>query len=454
MLITLLQPRYPYGGGRIYLPGSLMNLGSRLLGMGIRVLFFDLNVTNLWRPEVRVALLASDFVGFTVIGTPYIPSVLKDIRTLRDHGFRAPILLGGEGITRLRHEQFRGLVRELGDVRQICNDAELAETLDLSHACLPDMYWVSMMPMLNSLDPHLRLQYLSREFCLFLSQGCAFRCRFCAAAKGRRERYRDLRPLVEEVEGICDFLSANRHPTLRVYLSNLDLMQTPEALHEYLRIVWGCAQARDIRVEARGLATTRCFVRATDKNPELLSALRHYGLRRIGFGVDGADLEVWKREGKGHNSLDDAKRAIRLACEADIIPEVLMVTGFPEDSLPAMARSVAYSLRQALNGVVVRPYLGKAGAPGSDQWSDPSIARTFLADPQRFQQLDYAMFGSSTTHPDRLQRFFANASYAAIIAGCSILNGEATPPLLPTNGSSGIRQWLARTWNQHMPMDR
>ena len=73
MKIDLVQPRHNYapkeGVGHIYMPTSLLTVGARLLNAGVDVTFHDENTKPL---EV-----SSDYVGFNLLGAPYIPEVIK-----------------------------------------------------------------------------------------------------------------------------------------------------------------------------------------------------------------------------------------------------------------------------------------------------------------------------------------------------------------------------------------
>ncbi|MDR0860332.1 MAG: hypothetical protein LBO09_05150 [Candidatus Peribacteria bacterium] len=41
--------------------------------------------------------------------------------------------------------------------------------------------------------------YLTKEFSIYLSQGCKYNCQFCQACKNTKERYRDLSLLEKEL---------------------------------------------------------------------------------------------------------------------------------------------------------------------------------------------------------------------------------------------------------------
>ena len=455
MTIVLLQPKYPHGGNQTYLPGSLMNLGSRLLVAGYEVEVFDLNQASLDSPTTRQRIRKADVIGITILGTPYIPVVILLVTELRKMGCEQRILIGGEGVLRISHRDFIRLFDGQGDVVQAYTDADIVRALGLRLLRLPDMFETSTRPMLQQLtDTELR-RYLTREFCLFLSYGCIYNCHFCAAAKDMRERYRNMDALRDEVEYICEFLARIGHPTLEIYLSNLDILQSAPALEESLALVCGVASAHGIELVARGLATTHFTCHALHRDPNILNRLRRLGLRTIGFGADGADIRVWARENKKHNTLEELDEAVNATREAGMTPEILMVTGFPEDDLQAMFAAYRYSLSRARHGAIIRPYLGKQGAPGSKTWSDDRVlVESYLKDPERFRLLDYSMFASSITHPHRAQRWLANVSYAALLLTMSFMTRYTTAPLIPVPRNGGLTRLFARIFNAIVPADR
>ncbi len=340
MTVTLFQPRYPHGKSQTYLPGGLMNLGSRLLNAGIDVSFFDLNLAKLDAPHVLSSLAQSGVVGFSVLGHPYIPEVIGNIKALRALGFSQKVLVGGEGVARLQVVDFLRWFGALGDVVQIRNikaepkhgiveDADLRNALGLSG--LASQFDTSMVPMLRRLSEPMLRAYLTNEFSLFMSNGCKFGCEFCGAAKDRREQYRTLLSLRHEIEYICGYFQSIGHRELRVYLSNLDAFQNPEELEPRLEMIADTCRRHNVTPHIRCLATSRCTFQAVESDHELPKRLYSSGLRIVAFGADGADEETWRRENKMHNKLSEINDVIVMMREAGILVELLMVIGFQKD---------------------------------------------------------------------------------------------------------------------------
>lgn len=459
--IVLFQPRYPYGKNQIYMPTGVLNLGARLFEASHDVAFFDLNFTGFDSSEVQEAVDGADTLGFTVLGAPYVPEVVANIRTLRQQGCQLPILIGGQGVARMRPQDFARWFANLGDVRQVRNDDDLA----LEFGRLPSAYATSIVPLLHQLPWSQVEAYVAREFSLFLSQGCKFSCGFCMACKGMAEEYRERRALLRDVAFFCHVLKGLGKDRLKLYLSNLDAFQTPKKLEEALAGIAGICREIGIEPEIRCLATSQCTFEACVADRNLARRLKSYGLVMVAFGADGSDEEVWTKEGKVHNSADDLAWCIKHMQHAGITVELLMVIGFPHEGIRTMAKNLWYCLLQTAQGGIPRPYLAKSVGP-SGRWPGAKFRRSeekvtdsdnrvqaLLASPERLYALDFAALGSVVTHPVMWQRWASNCTYLPIIGLLAPFGKCPTSPILP-QGVPGVPQWFARLWNRLVPFDR
>jgi hypothetical protein len=453
MNIALFNPAYPYGKPQAYLPGGLANLLSRLLAAGVDGSLTDLNFASFTDETVGVRLSACQAIGFSVLGAPYIPAVIGYIRQLRELGYLQPILVGGEGISRVAQADFQAWFGDLPDVRQIRHDLDLQQSLGIRLGSLPAESVTSMVPALELLTLEERTRYFTGELCLQLSRGCAFSCSFCGADRGKKETYRTLDTLEREVDFICSHLQAISHPRLEVYVSNLDAFQTPELLEQSLAVIWQSASRHGITTAIRGLATSKCTFRAVENDPGLLGRLYGYGLRTVAFGADGASEATWKAQNKRHNVMNELLRSILAVRKAGIGVEILMVIGFPGEKLKDMLLNFWFSIGQAFGGAVVRPYLAKEYIPTGNWKDDDPLVLAFRKDPNLLICLDFAALGSRWTHPDPLQRWLSNATYLLIIGLLTPFGRCVTSPLLAVPpGGWGRRAALAV--NRMVPFDR
>ena len=441
MNTLLIQPRYPHGGKRqTYMPYGMMNFASRLIAAGVQVQIFDLNLDELNERDV----LWADVVSIAVLGTPYIVGAIELVQKLRSGGFTGQILVAGQGVARFNRVAFDQLFS--GRAIQAHEEFEFTQIFVVS---LPDQEVTSVEGALKMLSPERRASYLSQEFPLYLSQGCRFNCDFCAAAKHRREQYRDLTVLAEEIDYIASELERIGHYKFEAYLSNLDTFQNPDQLENALKVIHERCQRSGIEVRLRCLSTMAMFAHAARKDPGLPGRLRDLGLKIVAFGADGGDERVWARMGKRHNSLETLREAVEAAQQSGLEVEILMVIGFRNDDALAMYRALKLSLDWAKRGCVLRPYLGK---PPIDHMGADEL-KVYVENPELILNLDYAAFGSKNTHPSRLQRWMVNATYLAVIAALTPRGLNTTFPIIPLEGSRA-RHALAHAINRFMPADR
>lgn len=440
MSILLIQIGYPHGGQRIYLPGGVMNLASRLMAIGQEVQVIDLDLDDL----ALVALDGVDLIGLSVLGKPYIPGTLRCIATLRARGFTGEIVVGGMGVEEMEPELFRSFFGT-----EATSSSCAMEFGGGTFPNLPSQYEISMVAALKNLPAERRRTYLTREFGLWLSQGCLMNCDFCDAPNRREEKYRDWESLKEEVAYICEELVKFGHRRFEAYLSNLDGFQNPLMLELAIKIIYKIATKHGLEVHLRCLSTLAYFCKATKNNPALLERLSQNGLRIVAFGVDGADPRTWAREHKNHNTLELVKTAMERCLAGGIQPEMLMVIGFRADDGLAMSAAILLSIYWAWRGVVIRPYLGK---PILKTMSVEELA-LYWQKPDRLLNLDYAMLASRETHPDDRQRRLVNLTYLTVIGLLTPFGRNTTFPIIPFQGGR-FRRWVAKVINRLMPADR
>ncbi|MBI1970692.1 radical SAM protein [Candidatus Woesearchaeota archaeon] len=449
-LVDLVQPRHNYAPsvsessiGHVYLPSSLLTVGARLLGAGIDITVHDENI----RPYKQT----SDLVGITLVGAPYIPEVI-DLQyvIIERSGKKTTFLLGGQVITGLTPPQFKRL---FGASSHNGNeDMLLARTFDINVSDLTPPENTSLIPAYERIDDTTMREYLSQEFSLYTSQGCRFSCDFCAAVKTTPEQYREL----DIVEKDLDYLARKAVRfgigTLNVYLSNLDVFQTPNKLLEFARIAKRTQQSHpSVKMKMRGLATVHQFLEARGQNRACIEELIEAGFDTVGFGVDGMTPQVWKAMKKGHNTKEKCVEAIQSARhEFGITPEVLMVFGHNDkDTENTLCLAYEFTRDMAdLHGAVPRPYIAKAFVPGNDGWRSGRYAaeiEILLTYPELFQQLEYGALPTELTHPDAKLRALATKYFLDV---CGI-PGNATAHIKPLlMGMTELEKEEVRKFNE------
>ena len=412
MKIDLVQPRHNYapkeGVGHIYMPTSLLTVGARLLNAGAEVTFHDENIKPL---EV-----SSDYVGFNLLGAPYIPEVIKLQEKIRQEQGEKTFLVGGQVVSGLSQNQ---LERLLGTSTHNGNDdSTLAKVLGIDEKALVSPEKTSLIPAYERLGDEAMKEYLSREFSLYVSQGCKFFCDFCAAVRTYRdpatgqttkvkESYRDPSIIQADLSYLVGKAKSFGLGELQLYVSNLDVFQTPTQLLSFAYAVQEVQRENpDFKIALRGLATVDSFLRARENMPNSIEELVNAGFNTVGFGVDGWTKEVWTAVKKGHNTEERCLEAIRSTREDfGMTPEILMVFGHPaadtEESLRAKYQVTRMSV--GAYGAVPRPHVSKDFIPGNNGWRSPEhlgAVESLLGHPEAFQSLDFTALPSPLTHPN------------------------------------------------------
>jgi radical SAM superfamily enzyme YgiQ (UPF0313 family) len=425
--IDLINPRHncapKFDGkeytGQIYMPTALLTVAAKLIDASVDVNIYDENI--------RPAKIGSDIVGIGLTGAPYIPVARNIIERINRTNPETKYLIGGTVVDGLTSEQFSRL---FGKKAYAGSDKNVREIVSIEETLTADRQ-ISLIPAYEKLTDTVMKEYLSREFSLYVSQGCRFNCTFCAAAKNKPEQYRDLDIITKDLGYLTKKAARYGLKELNMYMSNLDVFQTPDVLKEFAKKVIEVKKENPkIDIKLRGLSTVEMYLKAR-KDRELIGLLKKAGFHTVGFGVDGATAEVHKKTRKPIGNEQDCIDAIILAHSDGFTPEALMVFGHEnvdnEDSLRA-----AYDFAKEMQdkyGAIPRPHVSKAFVPGNEGWKkgyEPQI-ESIMTNPELFQCLDFTALPTELTHPDRIQRQLATKYYLKM---CQ-LEKNTTQPLLP-----------------------
>lgn len=454
MNIALIDLCYPYGKKKIYMNGSLIAIAARLMAMQHSVDIIDLNIDDVNDSRIVTLLSKADWIGFSLIGAPYIPSAMALATKLRQQFPQTPIAMGGQVIEKMEQQQFQ-IVFSLSEVFQAKDDTDLAKLLGCSINKLPAWNEVPFWPVWEHMGLERFRVYLEREGTLVVSQGCNKNCDFCAAAKAERETFRSLELFVSDLLYLSKSAKSLGLSGLQFYASSLDFFQNLDTVKLYLEALAEVRKSSGLDIRVRCLSCPSSFVEACEKLPDLDDLLNRSGLERIGFGSDGADEEVWCKQNKKHNHIYQVVQSIEFCRDMGVASEVLMVIGFEEDTSKTLLEAFVWSLSFMFASPLstIRPYLAKPFVPGNKGWKNDSRVAEVLDDPNSFFQLDFATTASKLTHPKRSHRWICNFAYLSLILFFQCLGRCPNWPLF-AQGGRGPGAWLARLINRYMPPDR
>lgn len=425
---TFIQLRHNYApeksDGHIHLSAPLITAMARLHAAGMtHFRYDDENFGDAANEKIE-----ADIVGINLVGAPYIPKAIELIRHHVRDG--ATVLLGGQIVDSLGSdlgrliEEFRGRFTILNG-----NSPEnLKKVFGLTH--IPTEEEVSSIPIWDQIDEDQMESYLSHEISFYLSQGCKHKCTFCQAKKNTPERYRDLAQSSRDLEWLTQRALSFGLDHLDIYLSNLDLFQTPAELKRFADAVIYLKKKHGFTYNMRGLSTVDSILEAS---PSVIEKMREAGICTVGFGIDGATAEEWRSTGKIQNLSDnneaDAQKcidAIRTTHEHGLTPEILMVFGHDVGDFTKSKHALEMALKfsqemMATYGAIPRPHVVKNLVPGAKDWkkrkTNAELIELLLDHPEFFQALDYTALPSEFTHPDPEFRALVEHYYRAV---CSL----------------------------------
>jgi hypothetical protein len=436
--MDLIQPKHSYADENaqwhIYTNTSLRTVWAILEDSGVDISLHDEN----FRPTTQ---LDSDIVGINLLGAPYIPVAIETIRMLRSKFWNElSFVLGWQVLTQKKSKTWQVLWLDDAQFQKLFWDKVyngmkpwvLKSLLPIKN--ISDWHDISLKHIYQELSGQDFLEYFTREISLYVSQWCKFDCDFCAAVKNKKEQYRDEEMMDDDLYYIVKRLQKLGKNKLSIYMSNLDVFQSPRQLEWFADLILDTKIFNpDFTFSLRGLAGTKSFLNQDKNHPPVLEKLVKAGFDNVWYGVDGMWPEVWKWIKKPQNNEKEILDAIRLSKEKyNITPELLMVFGHNWVDTEKSLKN-AYEFVEAMvekYWAVPRPHVAKSFIPGNDGRKNPEFQKEvdmLIENPHLFQSLDFTALASKLTHPDADFRDLVNHYYLKM---CK-LPGNTTLPIIP-----------------------
>jgi hypothetical protein len=413
----------------------------------------DFNLDSLGESRVRDLFATANIIGLSVVGSPYFPQSVGFCQFAAENYPRAKVVLGGQVIGSLQADEFRRIFGKRAI--QVTGNEGWQAVFGHKPAGFGQKE-PSLQPVWEQMGDERLQKYLEHEFPLILSQGCIFNCHFCAADKNREETHRNLELFISDLLYLMNKAKNFGISSLQCYATALDFFQNPETVANYMQAMANASRLTGVAIKVRALCCMSTFLKASRTTPLFANLVRDSGLWCVGFGIDGPNKEVWKKQNKLQNNAKDIVDCLDLCQQIGIRSEVLMIMGYPNNTPAELVATVrdCYGYVRRWPNTILRPYLAKTLLPGNLGWEiQPMQIERLIADPREFYNLDLCALGSPVTHPRRWQRWMANLSYLSVVAGTVPFGRCASSPLLP-QGSRGPLGLLAKLVNRYMPFDR
>ena len=174
--------------------------------------------------------------------------------------------------------------------------------------------------------PISKYRALGTPASVITSRGCPFGCIFCSAPKmfGRRVRFRSPRLVVDEIETIHKEFGFER-------INIVDDTLTVNRRH--VKEICGEIMGRSLDIE------WSAYSRVDTITEELLQMMKEAGCRWLCFGIESGSQEILNNIRKGI-TIEEARRAVRLATEAGINVMASFILGLPGET-PETAQKTA-----------------------------------------------------------------------------------------------------------------
>jgi len=369
--VLLINPSYEpsYGGTKVGIINPVHpTLGLATIAATAKQRGHTVEVLDLcWRPyeyelvRERVLAFKPDIVGITA--TTPLMNQLRDISVLvKDISKDIQVVGGGPHVSALPAESIRESMLDVVFVGEAdysfanyCDSGKPAEVKGLYYRSGDDVISTGLEKLVHDLDdlpmPAWDLydpaDYTDLSRILFrsppvtileFSRGCVFKCDFCASKTTMGLGYRKKSPArcAEEAKFIKSL--GFREFTLADDIFTSDQKWATEVSEELIRadtgLEWTCHNG--IRVESA--------------DADMFDTMRKAGCYRVNFGFESGNDEILRKFGKGGKaSVEQGRRAVKMARKAGLDTSGAMLLGISHDTEETMMDTINYARKLPLD---------------------------------------------------------------------------------------------------------
>lgn len=436
MNVLLINPSYlpSYGGAKaaivqpIFPTLGLATIAASALEGGHHVEILDL----CWRPydfeaiRDHILKVKPDLVGLSA--TTPLMSQVRDISVLvKDIDPAILMVAGGPHPTALPEQTLRESMLDVvaigeGDVtfRELCDGLPLADIKGIAwrdgeeirtNPDRPPIEDLDRLPLpaweLFNADDYSQISRLYAKSPPFVmaefSRGCVFKCDFCASrntmALGLRKKspercaaeVKKLRDLGYREFGLADDIFTSDQKWAVAVCDKI--------VESGVKMDWTCING--IRVES-----------ADDR---LFEALAAAGCYRVSFGFESGNDEVLRLFGKGGKaSVEQGKRAVKMAARAGIDTNGYFMLGLSPDTEETMAETIEFARHLPLDMLKFGFAIAFPGTPMFHDYVAKGLIKTFDWD-QYFMYTDQELFTHPTLSHEAMHETMEKAYRRAIL---------------------------------------
>ncbi len=356
----------------------------------------------------RIRLLKPDIIGISSTSLEFSNAIQYGLDI--EQRFDVPIIIGGPHISALPHRlprcfdigvigegeqtmlelmelyekegefdkqklgEINGIAFHKGDEVAITESRELIEPLDSIPYPALDLY--NMEEYYLGERGHL-IGGFGRGVSLMTSRGCVYRCVFCGSSQFWRSlRYHSAERVVSEIKHLiekyrvdCINIFDDLFIFSRKRLEDIVRLIKEDGIHEKVKFV--------------------CQVRANLVNNEICKLLKGMGVAHIGFGLETGSEGVLRRLKSGRISVEDGRRALRIAKKFRLHTSSGFMIGSPGETLDDLWSTYGFILGNPLTYALI--YI-TIPLPGTDLW-EYAKREGFVSDDMDWNKLNQFYIG-------------------------------------------------------------
>jgi anaerobic magnesium-protoporphyrin IX monomethyl ester cyclase len=162
------------------------------------------------------------------------------------------------------------------------------------------------------------------------TRGCPSQCTFCdRAVFGSTYRERSISNVINEVEELIHKFGARE---IRFFDDTFTLNE--ERVYEF------CNKLKESKIKV----PWTCLTKVNNVSKEMLRRMRQAGCWQVLYGLESGDEQILKMLKKG-NTIEQNKRAVRLAKEVGLSVRADFIVGTPGETMESLRRTLDFAIR-------------------------------------------------------------------------------------------------------------